>query len=151
MYWPMASRWPSPRAWLRGVAREGVVDRVEQLLLVGFGHEVDRTALDCADRHRDVGVAADEHDRDARAQLASRACSASRSCAMRASEHQAAGRPRRRRRGGARAESKVQTARPNGEHQLADRIAHAAVVVDDERRWASLMSGSPAAVKSSVT
>ena len=52
----------------RGIAPQSLVDRVEQLLLaVGLLHEIDRAVLDRLDRHRDVAVAADEDDRDARA------------------------------------------------------------------------------------
>jgi len=48
------------------VLRDGKLDRVQQILIAErFGQELDRTALHGPNRHRDIGVAADEDNRQA--------------------------------------------------------------------------------------
>jgi len=48
------------------VLRDGQLDCVQQILIANrFGQELDRTALHGPNRHRDIGVTADEHDRQA--------------------------------------------------------------------------------------
>ena len=48
------------------VLRDGKLDRVQQILIANrFGQELDRAALHRPNRHRDIGVAADEDNRQA--------------------------------------------------------------------------------------
>src|SRR6266550_5197097 len=49
-----------------GALGDGELDRVQQILIAKrFGQELDRTALHGPNRHRDIGVAADEDNRQA--------------------------------------------------------------------------------------
>jgi len=48
------------------VLRDRQLDRIQQILVAnGFGQKLDRTRLHGPDRHRNIGVAADEDDRQA--------------------------------------------------------------------------------------
>ena len=126
------------------VPGQRLVDAVEQLLLaIGLGDEVHRAGLDRPDRDIDVGVRADEHDRDPGVHRVESILQRRPAHVRHADvEDQAAGRLRvegveellRRR------ERRV--AQADRIDELGDRIAHSGVIVDDEHGGLGHRSGS---------